>query len=270
MLSNVKQLPLVDCLDKIQATGRFYFTIEQVKNDCGISISSFRQQVKVLQKKGKVVLIRNGFYVIVPPEYRINGAPPVTHYIDGLMNALNRNYYIGLLNAAAWYGAAHQQPQSYTVVIQVPYLPVINKKFASVHFLYKKEWDKAFILKKETSAGFINVSSPALTAMDLCNYSKHVGGISQVATVINELTEEIQIKDLELVASNYNNLMAVQRLGYIFEHLGKDEHAKSLKNFLSNKKMYPAKLEASNKNSSSRVTGNFWKIIVNEQIEIDE
>jgi predicted transcriptional regulator of viral defense system len=270
MVSRVKQMRLVDCLDKIQASGRYYFTFDQIKNDYGIAHSSFRQQVAVLQKKGKVVLIRNGFYVIVPPEYRINGAPPVTHYIDGMMNYLNRNYYIGLLNAAVWYGAAHHQPQSYTVIIQVPYLPIIHKKFASIHFVYKKKWDQAFILKKETNAGFVNVSSPALTAMDLCNFSKHAGGISQVATVINELAEEIQIKDLALVAENYNNLMAVQRLGYIFEFLGKEVHAQELKKFLSNKKIYPAKLEASNKNNSSKVTGNDWKIIVNEQIEIDE
>ncbi len=270
MKSQKLHLKLEEHLDNELAHGKCFFTIHQVKELWGISVSSFRQQARTLQKKGKIALIRNGFYVIVTPEYRVIGARPVTHYIDGMMKYLNRQYYVGLLNAAAWYGAAHQQPQSYNVFIQSPFLPDIRKKYASIHFVYKKNWDEAFILKKETSAGYFNISSPALTALDLCSFSKHAGGINNVATVLNELSDKIEISNLLMVAEQYNNLVAVQRLGFIFDYFGKESHALALKQILNGKKYFPAKLESAIKNIESKVTGNFWKIIVNEKLEIDE
>jgi predicted transcriptional regulator of viral defense system len=266
----MKNLKLEDCLDNELANGRCYFNLQQVRELWGISDSSFRQQASTLLKKGKIALIRNGFYTIVSPEYRVIGAPPVTHYIDGMMKYLNRNYYVGLLNAAAWYGAAHQQPQSYNIIIQPPYLPDIKKKHASIHFVYKKEWKKEYILKKETSAGYFNIASPELTAMDLCSFSKHAGGINNVATVLNELCDEIELSKLLIVAEHYNNLVAIQRLGFIFDYLGKASHANALQHILIGKKFFPAKLEASSKKMESKVTGNVWKIIVNEKLEIDE
>lgn len=64
------------------------------------------------QKKG-IALIRKEFYIIVPPEYRQLGILPPVLFIADLMRFLNRNYYTGLLNAAVFYGAAHQQPQEF-------------------------------------------------------------------------------------------------------------------------------------------------------------
>jgi hypothetical protein len=49
--------------------------------------------------------------VVVPVEYELKGVVPPVVYIDWLMAYLQKNYYIGLLNAATFYGAAHQQPQ---------------------------------------------------------------------------------------------------------------------------------------------------------------
>lgn len=143
------------------------------------------------------------------------------------------------------------------------------KEFAFIHFVYKNDWEEKFIKKQNIQTGYLNVSSPALTAIDLCNYSKKVGGISAVATILYELSEEIEASDLLSVATSYNNLVAIQRLGYLLEFLGNENLVELLKNFLKDKKYFPAKLESSN-NNLTKVTGNFWKIIVNEKIEIDQ
>lgn len=57
-----------------------------------------------------------GFYVIVPTEYALSGIMPAVFYIDRMMEYLNREYYVGLLNAASFYGAAHQRPQSICII----------------------------------------------------------------------------------------------------------------------------------------------------------
>jgi len=260
---------LEQCLDDIQGRGKFYFTLEEVKKQLQIEQSAVQKQLQPLLKKQKVALIRNGFYAIVPPEYRITGAPPVTYYIDGMMQVLKRPYYIGLLNAAAWYGAAHQQPQKYTVIVPPPVLPAIRKQYASIEFIYKKSWQHKDIVQQKTNAGYVMVSSPELTALDLCYYSRHAGGINQVATVLQELSEEIDANKLVEVAGRYFSRMAVQRVGYLLELLGYEDKVLPLKEWLRHQKYHAALLESGNKNHKSKITGNDWRVIVNTEIESD-
>ena len=260
---------LEQCLDDIQGKGKFYFTLEDVKKQLQIEQSAVQKQLQPLLKKQKVALIRNGFYAIVPPEYRITGAPPVTYYIDGMMQVLKRPYYIGLLNAAAWYGAAHQQPQKYAVIVPPPVLPAIRKPYASIEFIYKKSWQQQDITQQKTNAGYVMVSSPELTALDLCYYSRHAGGINQVATVLQELSEEIDANKLVEVAGRYFSRMAVQRVGYLLELLGYEEKVLPLKEWLRHQKYHAALLETGDKNHKSKITGNDWRVIVNTEIESD-
>ena len=66
-----------------------------------------------LVSKGKILSVWKGFYVIIPIEYAHKGVVPPVVYINQLMTYLKRQYYIGLLDAAAFYAAAHQRPQVY-------------------------------------------------------------------------------------------------------------------------------------------------------------
>lgn len=260
---------LEHCLDEIQAKGRFYFTLEEITVKLQIEQSAVQKQLRPLLKKQKVALVRKGFYAIVPPEYRITGAPPITYYIDGMMKVLNRPYYIALLNAAAWYGAAHQQPQKYAVIIPPPVLPAVHKPYANIGFVYKKSWQEKDIVQQKTNAGFVKVSSPELTALDLCYYSKHAGGINQVATVLQELAEEIDPNKLVEIAGRYFSKMAVQRLGYLLEFLGHSDKVVLLKGWLKKQKYHAALLEAGDNAHKSKITGNEWRVIVNTEIEAD-
>ncbi len=256
-------------LDEIQGSGKFYFSIDDIEQHFHLKQTSVQKQIQPLLKLQKIALIRNGFYAIVPAEYRNLGAPPVTYYIDGMMQSLNRPYYIGLLNAAAWYGAAHQQPQKYAIIIPPPVVPAINKPYASILFVYKNKWDEKALEQKHTNAGYVMVSSPELTAIDLCYYTKHAGGINHVATVLQELAEEIDPIKLLEVAEHYNSLMAVQRLGYLLDFLGFSEKTKFLKDWIKKQKYHAAFLEAGKKNQQSKITGNSWRVIVNTEIETD-
>ncbi|WP_257667217.1 type IV toxin-antitoxin system AbiEi family antitoxin domain-containing protein [Parapedobacter tibetensis] len=255
-------------LDNLVALGRYSFTSNEIKEKLELTHNAFQKQVSNLSERRKVTLIRKGFYVIVPPEYRKNGAPPVTYYIDGMMKGLKRPYYVGLLNAAAWYGAAHQQPQKYVIIVHPPFLPSIDKSYARIDFVYKKEWQESDLIQQKTNAGYIAVSSPELTALDLCYYPRHAGGINQVATVLEELADELDAIKISGLAERYNSTKAVQRLGFLLEFLGNDELVAPLKEWLKNRKYYPALLDPVEK-SQNKVTGNIWKIIVNTDIETD-
>ena len=259
---------LENYIDTALASGRYYFSINEVKEALNISQSVLHRMLSPLLGQSKIALIRNGFYAIVPPEYRKSGAPPASYYIDGMMKGLNKPYYIGLLNAAAWYGAAHQQPQKYVVITKPPVLPAINKPHSRIDFVYKKEWQETDLVKKKTNAGYIAISSPELTALDLCYYPKHAGGINQVATVMEELADELDAEKIRDVSEHYNSIMAVQRLGFLLELIGNTELAAPMKEWLKKQKHFPALLDPSEK-SDSRVTGNEWKIIVNTEIETD-
>jgi predicted transcriptional regulator of viral defense system len=69
-----------------------------------------------LVAKKRLAVPRRGFFVIVPLEYSVAGAPPPSWFVDDLMNFEKARYYVGLLSAAALYGAAHQQPQEFHIV----------------------------------------------------------------------------------------------------------------------------------------------------------
>jgi predicted transcriptional regulator of viral defense system len=73
------------------------------------------------------------------------------------------------------------------------------------------------IEQKVVKSGFINVSSPALTALDLVSYSSRAGGISRVASVLLELTDSVDfdILDEKLLISEPR--ATIQRLGHLLE-----------------------------------------------------
>jgi hypothetical protein len=63
------------------------------------------------------------------------------------MKSLNKPYYVGLLSAAVPYGAAHQQPMGYTVIIQNPVPRSIEK--LRIIFFSKQEFLQDGIIQKK-------------------------------------------------------------------------------------------------------------------------
>ncbi|MET0637788.1 MAG: type IV toxin-antitoxin system AbiEi family antitoxin [Chitinophagaceae bacterium] len=65
------------------------------------------------------------------------------------MNSLNKKYYVGLLSAAALYGAAHQQPMEFFVITEKPALRNIKSKKLKINFYVKKQWATEDIIQKK-------------------------------------------------------------------------------------------------------------------------
>ncbi len=188
------------------------------------------------------------------------------------MNYLQRPYYVGLLSAAALYGAAHQQPQEYFVITDFPVLRPSHKKGLKVNFISKKTIEKRLLKERKTESGYLKVSSPVLTASDLVQFEKRSGGITRVATVLNELVEEMDPGDFSPVFFESTPVTAIQKLGYLIEKIIKNEEMAN-RLFKASKKnqlefyRIPLKPSAPIKGFSS---DNRWKVISNIEIEIEE
>ena len=88
-----RQLPynyLDRYLTEVRAQGRYAFTVEELKNELNVSLSAIRQNIFRLKLKNEIALIRQGFYVIIPPEYSRQGILPPYLYIDDLMKSLDK------------------------------------------------------------------------------------------------------------------------------------------------------------------------------------
>jgi predicted transcriptional regulator of viral defense system len=190
------------------------------------------------------------------------------------MKYLGKNYYVALLNAAEIYGAAHQAPQEFFVICNTTNLRNKIKKDVKINFVAKKIIPQKHLTQIMTNSGYINVSSPILTAYDLVCYIKSVGGINRVATVINDLTEKIRFTNVDKEFMQSFSPAATQRLGYLFEELGFEELANKLyrKTEIAGLKFRKTPLVIADKTKDllKYPVNDRWKLIINEQIDIDE
>src|SRR3546814_17078897 len=100
----------------------------------------------------------------------------------------------------------------YYVLTEKPALRDIKNEKLSINFYVKKDWSEDDIVQKKTDAGYINVSSPELTALDLINYGSF--GINRIFTILQELSEVMKASDLTRAARNSAKTKNFQSLGY--------------------------------------------------------
>ena len=253
-------------LNELVNNYKYTFTLSELKEQFHLSDKSLLQGLYRYKKNKKIVQIRKEFYGILVSHVAVNGQLPYFEFLDDLMKSLGKNYYVALLNAAALYGAAHQQPQIAYVITSPP--TPRNIKSSNLFFLSKSNWNQKFIVQKKTQTGFINVSSPELTALDLCTHIWKFG-VNRVATILIELHEEMKPSLLKKVAIEYDNISSIQRLGYILEHFSENEKLiNAVYSVFKTKKTHYVSL--SPKNEKKGDYNHKWKVIVNMQIEPDE
>ena len=258
---------LEDFFNKLRAKGRYSFTYKEIQDIFNLSEQAVNQNLYRLKLKKVIAQVRKGFYVIIPPEYSAAGMLPAELFIDDLMHSLKKNYYIGLLSAAVMHGAAHQQPMEYYVVTEKPAPRRIKTNKLVINFLVKKEWSSNDIIKKNSDAGYINVSSPELTALDLFYYNEKIG-LNRAFTVLQELYEVMKVSSLLKVAKQFPQTAAIQRLGYLLDkELKKEKLAEPLLKVLNERNVFNVSLSAAEEKKGG--VDPKWKIIVNTKVEGD-
>jgi len=263
---------LLDWIEKQQSWGKYTFSLGQLRNDFPeISENALNQALARLSKKGRILSVYKGFYLIITPEYAKRGVRPPIQFIDELMNHAGKPYYVGLLSAAAFYGSAHHQPQEFFVVTNSKQTTTCEKNLR-INYITKKIIPVDFIRKIQTESGYVNVSSPPLTAADLIYYNKQLGGIERAGNVLIELSDQLNPEDFSGNFLNLLSLPTIQRMGFIFERiLLNDVLADALFDELkkTGRKMFRQPL-ASDRKSSGFPRDKRWQVIINTNIEIEE
>ena len=129
-----------------------------------------------------------------------------------------------------------------------------------------------FVRKHKTQTGYINVSSPELTAIDLINNEKSVGGLNRTCTVLNELADVMNLNSLDDSFFKISPAPVFQRLGFILEHiLGREELAETLYSKIEAAGLKLRKIPFKiNKPTECCEVNKKWKVIINQEIEMDE
>lgn len=254
-------------LNEQRKQGRFTFTAQEVRDEFDLTRNAFKKTTQRLLEQNRIARLRQGFYLIIPPEYASRQTLPLGYYIDDLMHFLEREYYVGLLTAAMYHGAAHQQPQQQFVITAPPYLRPIQNRRQSLVFCMKKEWNKGDVEQEKTDAGYINISSPALTALDLVFYVDRIGGFNRAATVLKELASEIKPKQLKETADQFKQTTTLQRLGFLLEKVIQSvDLSDALYEVLDHRSFYPTPLSTS-ADTKNQQAPNIWKVIPNIDVE---
>lgn len=254
-----------DYLYEIQAQGRYAISLPELRERFGPNVKAIAQKLHRLKKENKLAQVRKEFYVIIPPQYSHQGILPTTYYLDDMMKFLKREYYLGLYSAAALHGAGHQQPMQSQIIIEKPALRHIETKNQHLTFFTKSSWNNDWLDKKKTDAGYVQVSSPELTAIDLVHFHKQIGGLNRVIPVLEELSENLKSSKLTAIAKE-SAFPTVQRLGYLLEQLSQTKLAESLSNLLAANKTNAAPLSLSHKNKNG-FKDEKWNLIINTELE---
>ena len=264
-----------DWVDDLPKRGKITFSKEEVELQFPhLTSHNIQNTLNRLVGKKKIQSVWRGFWVVVPVEYGLKGVVDPIEYIAQLMDFLGLQYYVGLLSAAAIHGAAHQQPMELMLVTASNHLRAKVKNDVKISFVTKKEIPQQYLRQITVKSGYISVSMPELTAIDLLLYVKNVGGINRVATVLNELAEVMDFEKISLDFFQNTNAADIQRLGYLLEKLGFIETADSLFNLTNEAKLkfrkYPLCIKKQSMNLKDFPVDKRWKIIINEEIETDE
>lgn len=251
----------------LAAKGTYHFTTAQAIQAIAGRPPAVRAQLRRLKQQKMVAEPVRSFHVIMPPEYHRLGCLPAEHFIDQLMHLWNEPYYVCLLSAAERHGAAHQRPQATQVMVRKN-RPTIECGMVRVEFIARGDLDKMPITKINTPRGVLRYSTPEVTALELVGYPGHAGGLDNVATVLSELSEEMDADKL-LAAAKLCPISWSQRLGHLLELVAQQELARVLAPFvLDAARSYTPLRRAASIAGGKRLPR--WKVIVNVDVEPDE
>lgn len=260
-------MKIKDFINHLSANGKRSFTTSEIKESLGSSDKAVWNAIERLKAVGELASPAKGFYLIIPPEYRILKCLPPEFFIPQLMAYWEMQYYVCLQSAAMYYGAAHQQTQIFYVMVPKN-RPMIQCGKVRIEFIAKKQLLRTPVQAIKTAAGYINVSTPESTAMDIVCYVRKCGGLNSVLTILEELAERMENESLKALANASQEKHWIQRLGFLLEELGHLDLSETLYEHLRphSTNIIPLASYLPMKGSNRNLK---WRVAVNTNLESD-
>lgn len=264
----------INYLNKLRESGKLYFTLDQARMDLNASSNKVYSAIYKMKKSGNIISPAKGLYIIVPPENKPQGSIPAEDLVPILAKYLAINYYAGLLTAALYYGAAHQKPSTFQIITNKQIKRSLKFGLIKIDCVYKKTLDDLPIREIAVRPGYLKISTPELTAIDLFLYPNKSGGINHIATVLSELVESIDPDQLVALVERLKKTSVLQKLGYVLEKIevmdtnAQQKIINTLIVYLSSKQLrfVPLVPEIGTKGFSR---SKKWKVIENTTVESD-
>lgn len=262
-------MPALDAfLDQHLARGRIYFTREEALGV--LAPNPLTAALGRLIRKGRLANPRQGFYLILTPADREQGAPDPARWIHPLMQHQKIDYRISLLSAARFHGAA-QEPTAFQLIVPRPLRELAAGRH-KLEFIHQAE--NAFIrtnrgewlAELRSGASFAKAAGVELTLLDCARWFHKAGGISAVAQITRELGAKALGRRLAALARAYES-SAVRRLGYLLELAQHEPQAKALDQFAQDAKTVKL-LDPTSTEAPGEMSGR-WKIAVNTPVKGD-
>lgn len=206
-----------DLPDLLISRGRYGASLEEIRSLTGLSDAAISSGLQRLRRQGRAFSPTRGLYVVIPPEYRSWGVIPADWFIDDLMRHLGRHYYVALLSAAAYHGAAHQAPQTFQVMADGRVLDRTIERVRLRFYVSEHAADTPTCMVT-VHTGSIPVSSREATVVDLVREPRASGGISNVATILAEIGE-LDGSALATLAARHGRALA-RRTGWMLDRYG--------------------------------------------------
>lgn len=254
-------------IEDLQASGRLTFTTEQAVEALGRSIPAVRAQLRRLKRKGYIADPYRGFHVVIPPKFRRLGCLPADHFIPQLMAHLGEPYYVGLLSAAAYHGAAHQVPMVFQVMVAKSRRG-LTCGGVQVDFVARQDMANTPVVERNVPTGALRIASPAATALEIVGYPERCGYLDNVATVLAELAESID-GDALAAEARRAPVAWVQRLGYLLVLVEQNELADCLDGVLAERKVFTVPL-APWQEMEGMPRDPRWQVAINTEVEPDQ
>jgi len=254
--------------DWLLARGRMAVTSADVAELLQIPIDQVRVRLNQQVRKQRFFTPARGLWIPIPPEYRTWGAVPATHFIDQLMQFLERDYYVGWRSAAELHGAAHQRPQVFQVAVSAA---LAQRDFGRVRlrFVTRSRVNELPRVEVQTPTGNVWVSTPELTAFDLVDLPRLSGGLNNATTVIVELAQDPGLDPTKLQdAARSFPTATVRRLGFLLARFDTVIDLEPLRSVLASEpRVHDSPLDPRAPLRGER--DQTWNVVVNAAVEPD-
>lgn len=255
--SSLRTLP-----DVLIGEGRYAATTREIENITGSNADAVRHGLHRLRHQGRVLTPARGFHVMVPPEHRAWGTPPASWFIDAMMRHLERDYYVGLLSAAAHHGVSHQAAQAFQVVVD-RHLEDRDFGRVSLRFYMSGFTPDTPTETVNTPTGTMVLSTREATVLDLVERPQESGGLSNVATIIRGIgsLDGQALADLSVPRKRAQ----ARRLGWLLSQFRDDVELAQLRSLAARGGKRPVLLVPGGPRAGA--VDKDWGVLINSTVE---
>lgn len=249
-----------DFVENRLAEGRISFTLHEFIDASGLSVIAANNQLRRLGHKVARITRPHSFFLIVAPQHRPMGAPPVEWWLDDYFRWLGHPYYLALLSAAESYGAAPQAVQIHQVMTDTPRREVTVGRLR-IRFFMKKGIDRTPVRQPANAYAPLHVSTPEATALDLVRYARRIGGYGRVMDTIIPLLPALRARELKRTLDAEDDTATAQRLGYLVEAAGEHRLAAVIHRWLPARASWVSLGSSSGSDMSPAQKSERWRVV---------